>query len=419
MSIHHILRIDRANKSFPIAMIAVWNLLSSTLQGQEALIISLHSVEDRISKQNPDLAAARKYIDEATGRLRQSGHMSNPVLGLEVSQNPDFLEYSYSVSIAQKFPVTNRLALAKNFSEKSLRAAEAEVWDIERRLCSSAKELVIRILAIEKQRELLSQQKSLANDFASHLHESAQKGEGSVLDAGQAKIKAAQLANELHQLEARAATLLGELKPLLGMAAGDPLIISGDLPHFIMPAKSSQLGQRPDLIAAKLRASAAATSADLERAKSREDIELTLSAGANRSEDAPLGYDTEQHIGIGIRIPLPFRDRNQGGIDEADARSIRRQLEVAALEHHIRHQAETAYEQMIRWAKIGEEISEDLLPLAREQSQLALRAYHEGQGNIQSTLLAREQVLKLASSRLEALRDFHLAKARYQSALNQ
>ncbi|MGB1937641.1 MAG: TolC family protein, partial [Akkermansiaceae bacterium] len=214
MSIHHILRIDRANKSFPIAMIAAWALLSSTLQGQEALIISLHSVEDRISKQNPDLAAARKRIDEAAGRLSQSGRMSNPVLGLETSQDPDFLEYSYSVSIAQKFPVTNRLALAKTFSEKSLRAAEAEVRDIERRLCSSAKELVIRILAIEKQRELLSQQKSLADDFASHLDESAQKGEGSVLDAGQAKIKAAQLANELHQLEARAATLHGELKPL-------------------------------------------------------------------------------------------------------------------------------------------------------------------------------------------------------------
>lgn len=419
MSIHIISRIDRASKSLPIAMIAVWALLASTLQGQETLIISLRSVEDRISKQNPDLAAARKRIDEAAGRLSQSGRMSNPVLGLEASQDPDFLEYSYSVSIAQKFPVTNRLALAKTFSEKSLRAAEAEIRDVERRLCLSAKELVIRTLVIEKQRELLSQQKSLADDFALHLHELTKKGEGSVLDEGQARIKAAQYTNELHQLEARAAILRGELRALLGMATGEPLIISGDLAHFIMPVRSSQVDRRPDLIAAKLRASAAATSADLERAKSRDDIELTLSAGANRSEDAPLGYDTQQHIGIGIRIPLPFRDRNQGAIDEADARSIRRQLEADALEHHIQHQAATAYEQMIQWAKIGEEISEDLLPLAREQSQLALRSYHEGQGDIQSTLLAREQVLRLASTRLEALRDFHLAKARYQSALNQ
>ncbi len=400
-------------------MIATWSVPVSALQAREALIISLDLIEDRVSKQNPDLAAARKRIDEAMGRLTQSGRLSNPVLGIDASHDPDFLEHSFSVSVAQKFPLTNRLSLARTMSEASLRAAEAEVKDVERRLASSAKELVIRILAIKKQGQLLRKQQSLADEFASHLRELSKKGEGSLLDAGQAKIEAAQFTNQLHQLAARKAMLEGELRPLLGMATAEPLVISGDLSDFKLPSRSYRADQRPDLIAAKFHASAAETYAKLERARSHEDIELTLSAGANRTEDAPLGYETEQHFGIGIRIPIPFWDRNQGAIDAADARSGRRQLEATALEHHIQHQAATAYEQMAQWARIGDEISQQLLPLAHEQAALALNSFHEGQGDMQTTLRAREQVLKLASARLEALRDFHLAKTRYLSSLHQ
>jgi len=400
-------------------MVALSIFLATAIKAEEALIISLDSVEDRISKQNPDLAAARMRINEAAGRLAQSGRLSNPVLGLELSHDPDFLEHSFSVSLSQKFPVTNRLSLARSISKTHLKAAEAEVLEVKRLLSSRGKQLVIRILAIQKQGHLLQQQKALADEFASHLAELARKGEGSALDAGQAKIVAAQFTNRLQQLAVRTSMIEGELKPLLGMTITEPLSVSGHLSDFKLPKRSYQIDNRPDLIAARLHATAAATSAELERARSRDDIELILTAGTNRSEDAPLGYDTEQHFGIGIRIPLPFWDRNQGTIDEADAKSSRRQLEASALEHHIEHQAAASYEQMNQWAKIGREITKQLLPLAHEQAKLALNAYHEGQGDIQSTLRAKEQVLKLASARLEALRDFHLAKARYRSALNQ
>ena len=109
---------------------ALFTLSAASLRAQESLIISLDSIEDRIQKQNPDLAAARKRIAEAKGRLDQSGRLSNPVFGVEASQDPSFDERALSVSIAQKFPITNRLALAKAISKTSMQAAEAEVIDV-------------------------------------------------------------------------------------------------------------------------------------------------------------------------------------------------------------------------------------------------------------------------------------------------
>ena len=64
-------------------MMALLTLSAASLRAQESLIISLDSIEDRIQKQNPDLAAARKHIAEAKGRLDQSGRLSNPVFGVE------------------------------------------------------------------------------------------------------------------------------------------------------------------------------------------------------------------------------------------------------------------------------------------------------------------------------------------------
>jgi cobalt-zinc-cadmium efflux system outer membrane protein len=406
----------KPSKALPL-MVALMSIFISTSYGAEALVVSLQSIPDRIRKQNPDLAAARYRISEALGRLNQSGRRSNPELGINASHNPSFRERALSVSIAQKFPLTNRLALEKAASLTSLKAAEAEVRDVERRLIANSKQLLIKVLAIRKQKALLKKQEFIAKQLAKYIGAAAKQGEGSVLDAGQAKLEAAQFANQLRQLNTESVSLSGQLKPLLGMNTSEPLIVSGSLPEINPPARSVNPNKRPDLHAAKLNAKAAAQEAAVERAKSRDDIEVSVSAGVERSEDAPEGYDTESSIGVGIRIPLPLWNKNEGAIQEANARRARKQKEVTALAHSIRHEASTAHAEMTEWAKLSREISETLLPLAINQSELAVKAYREGQGDLQATLRTREQLLKISSARLNALRDFHLAKSRYEAAL--
>lgn len=392
-----------------LTILILGTMLTASSRGAEALVVSLKSIPDRIKKQNPDLAAARFRVAEAVGRLRQSGRLSNPDLGIDITHNRSLDESSLSVSLSQKFPMTNRLAMEKAVSRTSLRAAEAEIRDAERRLIADGKQLLIKVLAIRKQMQLIKKQETLAKQLAEFIAEAAERGEGSALDAGQARLEAAQLANQLRQLGAESASLNGQLKPLLGMAATEPLVVSGSLPELAPPARSTNPARRPDLRAAKLKAKAAAEAVALERSKSLDDIELSVSAG----------YENNARIGIGVKIPLPLHNRNEGAIEEADARRARKQKEVRALAHNIRHEAATAHAEMTEWAKLAREISNNLLPLARKQSELATEAYHTGQGDLQSTLRTREQLLKLAMSRLNALRDFHLAKARYEAALGK
>lgn len=389
------------------------------LVAEPAVVVTPGNIADRIRSQNPELAAARLRIDEAVGRMTQSGRLDNPELELGLEHNSRFREGRFEIGFSQRFPVTDRLRIEKEITQTELKAAEAEVREVERQLVAKGRELLVKVLATRQRRELLREQSDVAKDFADFLGESAAKGEGSPLDAGQARLEATSLTTELRQLVAADAALTGELKPLLGMRAGEALQVSGQLAAPILPAIPLDPEKRPDYQVAALNAQAAATAVSLEQARRYEDVEAGLFAAADRSEDAPKGLENEAIIGMRLKFALPLWNKNEGAIQKAEARKRRKELEVVALGRGIQLEAEANRAEMDEWLRLVTEINDTLLPLASEQTTLAETAYRNGQGDIQSVLRARERYLQLSATQLDALREFHLARIRYQSALGE
>ena len=394
-------------------------LMASPLLAQTSVIVTLSSVGDRIRSQNPDLAAARLRIREAVGRMNQSGRLANPELETSLEHNPRFREGTFEVGFSQRFPVTGRLQLEKDISLTELNAAEAEVREVERQLTGKARLAVVKILANRQRRELLREQSGVSGEFAKFLSDIAAKGEGSPLDAGQAKLEAASLTMEMRQLDAGESALVGELKPLLGMRPGEGLSVGGTLPEATLPGTAADPSRRPDFQAAKLDALAAKQGVALEQARRYDDIEGGIFTGVERSEDAPDGYDNEAIVGLRLKVALPFWNKNEGAIQEAEAKQQRKELEAIALSRNIRLEAEAARNEMLEWAKMIAEINDTLLPLADEQSAAAETTFRNGQGEIQSVLRSREKRLQLAAARLDALREFHLARVRHETALGK
>jgi cobalt-zinc-cadmium efflux system outer membrane protein len=401
-----------------VAMLALASMVLP-LRAEPAVVITLSGVGDRIRAQNPDLAAARLRIQEALGRMNQSGRLANPELEAGFDHNPQFREGKFEIGLSQRFPVTGRLQLEKDVSLTELKSAEAEVREVERQLTGQAREAVVKILATRQRRELLRKQANVAGEFATFLSEIAAKGEGSALDAGQAKLEAASIAMEMRQLDAGEAALTGDLKPLLGMNPGESLSVGGTLPEPSLPSSDADPSRRPDFQFARLGALAAAQGVALEQARRYDDVEGGLFAGAERTEDAPNGYDNETIVGLRFKIALPFWNKNEGAIHEAQAKQQRKEMEATALGRNIRLEAEAARTEMEEWAGMITEINGTLLPLADEQAILAETTFRNGQGEIQSVLRSREKRLKLAAARLDALREFHLARVRHETALGK
>jgi cobalt-zinc-cadmium efflux system outer membrane protein len=401
-----------------LSILALFALLTANarLMAEPSLVITLAGVTERVRAQNPDLAAARLRIGEAMGRMKQAGRLKNPELETSVGQNTDFREGILELGFSQRFPVTGRLGLEKEISATHLKAAEMEVREVERQLVARAKTSVIRVLALRQRRELLRNQIALASEFSEKLSAASQKGEGSALDAATARLEAAGLSAQIRQLDADEAAAVGELKPLLGMHAGELISVGGFLAQPVLPTDVVNPAQRPDFLAATLEVDAARQGIDLQQALRYDDVEAGLFAAAERTEDAPNGYDNEGIIGFRFRIPLPLWNKNEGAIEEAQATHERRTLEATALARQIRLEVESDRAQMVEWAKLIRELDETLLPLAAEQSKAADEAYAQSLTDIQTVFRSREKNLQLAATRLDALREFHLALIRHEAA---
>jgi len=402
---------------FMASAVLVVFLTAHSLMAEPAVIVTLTTVSDRVRSQNPDLAAARFRIKEALGRLNQSGRLTNPDLETSLEHNPRFREGKLEIGFSQRFPLTQRLRLEKEASATELKAAEAEVRDVERRLIADARTAIVNVLSIRQRRQLLKEQTELSNSFAGFLTEAAGKGEASSLDAGMAKLEAASIITELKQLDAEEAAMAGTLKPLLGMQPGSAMSIGGSLGEPIVPRGSLDPSARPDLQAAQWEAKAAGQGVILEQARRYDDVEAGVFAAGERTEDAPEGYENEALVGFRLKVALPFWNKNEGAIQEAEARKSRKAKEASALSRAIRLDAEAARKEMEQWAKLVIELRSSLQPLADEQAKLSEEAFRNGQGEIQTVFRSREKSLQLAGARIDALRQFHLARVRYETAL--
>jgi len=390
----------------------------ASLSSAPALDLSLSDIASRVRFHHPALKAARLTIEEARGRQLGSGRLSNPSLSMDWRTESRIEPGSTLLAFEQSFPVTRRLSLEKKLTSQLVTAAELELRDVERKLISEAQQQVVQLLTISKQRALRQQQTELAQNLSDFASGRAKAGEVSPLDAKQVQLDAQRLRVESRLLEAQSVSLLGQLKPVLGLRSEDVLRISGDLPVMSLPAQSSWM-MRPDYQLAQTKIAAAQTDRDLAKSKRMQDVTLGFVGGPEQQDIPGEGMQRTGFIGFRISIPLPFWNRNQGEIAEKAAAAERARLESEALAVQINGEAGTARREMETNASIVRETRDTLLPLAVEQMSAMQKAYESGQADLLSVLRARDQRLQLEAASLDALRDFHLARIRYEAAIGK
>ena len=383
---------------------------------------SLVDVVPTALAKNPDLVAARLAIDEAQGRLVQSGRLTNPELEVEVKPQVNLgglgAQGVLAVGFTQRFPLTARLRLEKEVSRAALAVAHAEVRDAERRLAAEALTGAIGLLALDSQRNLKERQLTNSRELAAVAGKSATLGESSGVEAAQFDLEAQELAVQQIQLESERAELVGTLCPLLGVRPSDFLEIAGELSPARTPGSTGEtpLVTRPDYQAALARRETADRALALARANRWQDIGVGVFGELQRQEDDPLGVVNDNFVGLRMSLPLPFWNRNQGRIQESAATVQRAERESEALAVRIRSEVDTAQRQMATTARLDMEVSGTLLPNAAKLEERLETLRSEGQATLTEVLRARERRFRVESIRLDARRDFHRARVRLDAA---
>lgn len=382
------------------------------------LRVTLDNAPTLARARNPALAAARLRIEEARGRLQQSGRLANPEVELGYQQNVRSQENTVGALLFQRFPVTSRLRLERAVTRAQLAAAVAEVQNEQRKLAAEVRGAVVRLLALREQRALREQQLANSRELAGLLRQRAAAGETSSLDADLVELETRGIEAERLALDVERATRLGELRPLLGVEPGTDLILAdGALPGLTgLAAPGADPARRPDFVAAQRNADAARQEVGVARAGRWGDIGVGLNFELERSEDAPEGLERDQLVGVRVNVPLPLWNDNAGRIREAAAAAARAQGETNALALTIRAEAATARAEMAALARVVRDVDGQLLPQAQRLEERTRAAFNAGLVPLFDVLRARDRRLTLQRQRLDALRDFHLARVRQEAA---
>lgn len=377
------------------------------------LKLTIDSAPRHALRHNPSLAAARLRLEEARGRLLQSGRLSNPELELDYSRMTRGKEGALGVAFMQRFPLTARLRHEKDVSRAELAAAEAEVRDEERKLAAEVRAVAVKIVASRGQRELRARQQENSRELSGFLLKRVETGETAAVDATQVDLETKLLELETLQLAATEAGLTGELRALLGVS-GD-VTIAGDLPAPKGAVSGGQVAERPDVQAAQHRVEAAEAAARQQRASRWDDIGVGATYSRERTVDEPDPIETEHLLGLKMSIPLPLWNNNAGRIREAEAAAARATQEAEAVRFNAGTEVSSARREMTALAKMVTQLDAQLLPKAAQIEDQIRQQYSTGQSPLTDVLRARSRRLDLQRQRLDALRDYHLARVRYEA----
>lgn len=375
--------------------------------------------------ENRDLAAARFAIRQAEGRLKQAGLWPNPEFELGGKNDSAFAndgEYDFATGFKQRFPITGRLKKAKAVARVDVAMALAEVRNQERLLAGEALGLSRELLVTQEKLKANQEIQGVIQKVIEVSEKRLKVAEVSAADVNSAKLELQRLALAQATLSNQQEIASTTLNRLLGREPQTPLQMSGATSaefdtNTVAEISRQAIARRPDRQLAALGIDRAGAEIKLARAEKWEDwtVGFDYSRGVSKF-DAPIGTKTDNFLGVGVSIPLPFWNRNQGRVSEAQATQQRAEAELAALDLRIATEAQTAENQMRRLLDILRQYREESIKLAEENIALLQKGYADGLVTITAVIQAQQQLTDLRLSYLESLAGFVRAKTEWETA---
>jgi cobalt-zinc-cadmium efflux system outer membrane protein len=246
----------------------------------------------------------------------------------------------------------------------------------------------------------------LANDFVPAVQRRLEAGKASDLEKTRFDVAVASARIDLEQARRaviaarnRLAAQWGSRKPRFANAVGDldatPVTASLD-------GLASRLAANPRL--ARFGAEVAQREAALAREKAAAVPDVTLRAGPRRLEET-----NDTTAVVGLSVPLPLWNRNQGNIRAAREQVARAGAEQAAAASALMTELSDAYQRLAGSRSAIQILRESVLPGAESALTATNEGYEAGRFSYLDVLDARRTIGAARMQYLQALTEYHKA----------
>ncbi len=408
------------NPGKTFCLIVTFCFLNTTGRPAEgASVLSLDQVIRKALANNRNLRIAALEIERTKSRHRWSGRLSNPQL--QVAGSSDFAgldedEAVFEIAFSQQFPLTSRLRDERAVRRVQVILAETELAENRRLLGYETHKLAVEFLAAKTTKAAQNRLIQLNKEIVDFLQKQVGVGEASRLDVTQTQLNGRALIRAASRLDVKMKKQMLSLKRQLNLPPDHKIELTGNLAVPASPPgtkydTASVLCRRPDYLALLVKADVARAEAVLQHSMRWEDIGLKLFAEREHAVDDPTGLEKNTFLGIGVSIPLPFRNKNEQGIQVANINKGVSLRQISAREFEIENELASAFQERASSWKLAHDSTGRDLKLAHDNFDEFRTAYENAQVSVIQVQRAQEQLLELATVAVELQREFHLADA--------
>ena len=352
---------------------------------------------------NPELAVQARELQAAHGPVVQAGARPNPEL-VTLLEDTRRATRTTTFQINQPLELGNKRAARISAAEYGRDIAAAELATRRADVRAAVTGSYFDVWLAQEHRALAQASVGLAQRASDGATRRVQAGKISPVEQTKARIALASAQLDAAQAEAaltlarqRLSATWGSATPSFGVVA--PLGADVDQPAVLTPeAMASRVEASPVLTRARIEVQRRQAISELARAQRTPDV--TVSLGVKRDEQ--LGRN--QAV-IGVSLPLPVFDRNEGNLLEALRREDKARDELRAADIALRTSVMQGAGRLAASRAAVQAIREQILPGAQSAFEAASRGFELGKFNFLDVLDAQRTLFQAQSEHLRARGD--------------
>jgi cobalt-zinc-cadmium efflux system outer membrane protein len=381
--------------------------------------VGLDAAVARAVAQEPGLRAARLDVDVARGERQQAALRPNPVFSVEHRDEPGGTDAFTTVGVEWPLDLFRRPGRVQT-AERTVRVAEVSIEEEQRvlvaevRLRYGAAAAAIREVGVVDETVLVAQQQLRS------VRARVEAGNAPPLEADLLEVEVRRLQAARVITVGRAEVAMAQLKPLLAMAPGEPLLLRDSLESLtaaiVMPrAEAVVAGSRSDVQQAEARVALADARVDQAQREGRADLSLfgtymRMDNGFPQRGFGPSGglervRGRFDYVAIGAAITLPLLNRNQGQVAAARAGRLAAEARREAVERAAGAETAAAEARNARAQQAVQGYRDGVRELARRNLDVVRQTFDLGRATVFEVLAEQKRWLEVEQGYTEALRE--------------
>ncbi len=379
--------------------------------------LTVADLEQLALAHNPTLVQAATFIDAARGKALQAGLPFNPTAGIageQIGADRTGGEWTF-FSLQQQIVTGGKLRLSRLKYEQEAELAEIQAHAQRLKVVNGLTAAYFDVLAAQRTVENHRRLAENAEEAVKTTQQLLNLGQANQQDLLQAQVEASQARVAVRNAETRLrqdwvhlATLVGvpdlPLQPLAGQLEPDGPALNRD------ESLARLLQESPELAFAVAKVQQDQTQLRRERREPIPNVTVRGGVGYN--------YETRNPVAeVGLSLPVPVFDRNQGTVRQAAADLARSQAEVTRVQLDLQRRFADAFTRyQTAWEEV-ENFRTEALPKARKAVELYEEQLKARRAAFPQVLVARRTVYQLNEEYNKSLTQFRRAEVEVRGLL--